>query len=380
MEIPGYYFVSAILKQDPEKLKYFVETPETKRLRKLAESRPKNLLVDCKESLEHKSNAVQYLGQREIGLGIPNNRAFLVGQIGPELQNEAINLNLFGNITDFNIDSKGIMLVGMANGSLLIISKRMVSVAHKFSSQISSICRAPGSENYLVTTLGNSRNGGGVYLFNAISMRSQRLVQTRDTLWQTAVEYQTNSTSIGASSKIKILDLASGRLKTEFGTKYQSDIFTQVWLSPTLLANGCRNGSILVYDIRSKRLIKENKANAPISTFKYYRNNLYYSCINGSIRNWNLQGPSTFQASVENSIKPVDFEIISDSILVAAGDLGICSAFSLDNQMIINQVSIPKGRSIIKDFEEGDYDGFWISSETTINHRPINNVLYRSFI
>ena len=361
MEIPGYYY-------DHKKRKYFKDTPESKQMRALHLKNTESLELSNRKIIHYRPshNRIHYLRTREFQL-TSNHKDFMLGNIDNTAFQE-IDLYIGGCITDLHINTSNDLIIGHSNGwvfSAEFSGRWIAKSIFQLNSGITKIVKL--KSDHLIATMGDSNSGGAVY-FHSRSSQPKRLFQSRETIWSIAVNPSKDQYSLGSSRIASVIDVRKGT--TKFNMKLNTTIFAQAWLTNNLLVNGCRNGKIMIYDIRSRRAVSELQYDAPISRFKIHNEQLYFSTTNGKIRNYDQRGLTFLNLQVQNAINPVEFDLMSDSLL-ATGDSGYCTLFSLDSQRILDEINISSGIRSLVDFMD---DGFWLTSESKLLFHKIKTI------
>ena len=374
MEIPGYFY-------DDVRRKYFKTTNETKKTFAIASAAAKQEERIHFKRVKPNHDRISFLTNRERG-NFPNKEDFLVGSIS----DTSLKFEFSHPVVSFDMGPTG-GFVAVSDGTIHVAqySNKVSNTQRLYkTSEISCISRIDNSGNSFVSTFGSAGRGGNVTWCHSQQgqmVDCKRIYIGKDSLWCMAMNPSRSTGSVGGSrSKIAVFDLRTIRLKSDFHLKVKSDILAQTWINDDILASGCRNGKIFLYDIRCQVLLAELDAKSPVSNLKTFRNVMYYSCINGVIKDWTVGRPSTFEVTIPNEVKPVSFDFVADSQVVAVGDCGSCSLYTLHDQALIDEISIPKGISKVQT-GSNQADGFWISheqeSKSILKYMNVNNVRIR---
>jgi hypothetical protein len=154
---------------------------------------------------------------------------------------------------------------------------------HHFQSNISSISLSP-SRTLVTTTMGSSYPAS-IHLTQLLDPGNAVSSQPLDTgistlmrplavssIWTASPNphrtWSDETVAVGTSNGLITLDNSSGTWRCSPLVETYSDVLALDWLSPTVLAAGLRDASIMLYDTRNRDSIKRLRHGAPVIGLK----------------------------------------------------------------------------------------------------------------
>ncbi|KAI8896951.1 WD40-repeat-containing domain protein [Globomyces pollinis-pini] len=199
------------------------------------------------------------------------------------------------------------------------------------------------SNTVVITNLGQEVNPGSIMLLNVNDAPPERNVphiplncisrvfeRNRRPVLCVAENSSIELTAYGSSGEFYVINWESPKKKQCFKIPQKTDVLSQSVLGPSgssLLANGCRNGSIYLFDIRSQQCsthFTTLNVRSPFTCVKPMDNDYTFvtSSLNGNIDVWDIRNSkhSLHTLASSNTIKPYRFDMYRNSIVSVSDD------------------------------------------------------------